>query len=1450
MAIFFLFGGSVQAVQPPLTSVGHFQLQFWNPADGNAVTAGGTVASADMSTWTAAEQAAVVRAFEYWSNRLGAVAAAGGDRPVVRLVKDMTTGPNAHGGGWATVVGPDTVLNTYDRLVNGGTPTRADSGGGDPSDVGCDSSIVFDVGGAWTTDRITQFPSGSYTSQESSFEMIAIHEMAHIVGILTGSSDPYTNNLVTDIEGNEFFRGTPTIDGLFGPEGIPVDGAHTMMEYYNLTRATPFGVDFRNVSYMSPGELAIIRDLGYTGVNINNYFGTIHYRDADESTGAETSGAFASAEDYAVGLYIYSDNHNITQTGDITVTGYAAAGVRIANGMNNTLTIAPGATITANGEQGMGILVSAGEDNRIVHRGVINTTHATGTGIWLDFGPINHSVQVDSGDYNDYLVDTIDITGTINSGGNSIFISDRAAVREINIMRGAAITGDILCDALTNDVLSNPTLTFGRTAGGDGRAVLGTSDALFAMTLNDDILGVTPMNALFAGGTTTLNGSTGFNAIVVDSGATLAGAGTISSEMTILNNGTINNSTSISTVGGELYNYGVFTSDLLSITGDIVNGSATAPATMTLNDTTTAIGGLFNIHGTINANADVDVTEQVQNWSDGELNIASGATVTGLAGVINGGYINGDGTLQAGAPLVPGDMENLINLEDGVIAGGVSLGASDSIGNAGKIATTGSLTATNGSIGNLGVLRSVGATAGTFIVNGDTTHSGTFFADGATTAGDNIANLNGSFYANANVTAGGDVTNGNSVDSTFGEFFVNAPATVSGVNFINDYGLLTVNPGGTIDVTDDFWNNPDSIVRNAGTITAGRDVINIGLIETNSGTISAGRDFWNNSIVASSSGSILATRNVEQNGFLYNTGGIVGADVDVNIRALLISDGGQINAGGAVTVFLGARLAGTPTVNATVLDNRQGATLAPGNISFELTEHKAIGVMRVNGDLQTNGEIEFDLTYEPIPMDGDQILMTGGTAALNNLTGWGDRGTFLFDGAMPSPTDDTSPYDIARRYTIIDTDAADNLQVVQRPQVEDNIDRRRIILRSDTDMEMLYTPNAEDYYAYIGRDIPFEHIGITPNEKAFGAYFDSIKLMDDGTAITNDLQWVRDTLDLILEEDDVRIAMNQMTGEIYGSLSAVGRQRMYGMYGTLASRLRGEGPLHLRQSDDAWDGWYSGFGSGGVVYGDGNAHGYDYTNAGAQATINYTFNSRTTIGGFYNYDSSDFSGDLGDWGGVQSHEWGGYMAHHRADDYILFAASGGMGDYDITRHIHFGNTAIQLPIDRYAVGEFAGSQFGLYAEYGRDYDFRSTNFRPYFGCGYVDVQQDGFEEDGAGVLDLLVENTSLDGFRSSLGVDWETVLNQANRTILNFHGVWIHDFASPNSASVTARFADIPGPTFTVNGANLGHDYAVIGSGISSNIRTEHFRFFAGYDLIVNDHQRQHAGTAGAEAAW
>lgn len=368
-----------------------------------------------------------------------------------------------------------------------------------------------------------------------------------------GPDDPSAFDVRKD---RGYFAGSHVKEVLDGAmPGVPVrildvlgDLDDDYMSHIELDRSLMSHQNYRNYTTMMEAELALLQDMGYD-IDRRNFFGRSIYGSGLEVTnhqgyfarnaaGTAYLDGQANTAALGVGLHIYGSNNRVEQRADIMADGVAAAGIRI-DGAGNTLSIAPGVRVQANGDYGTGLLVAYGDSHNIVQRGSLEAKGKEGVAARLDFGNnllgndteyrgsyIWQWAGVDLSQYRAApLVSNFDITGSLKGAKAAIYQSVNALAGAINVMRGADIQGDIISDYAQRDGNNQARLTrlaFGLQPDAQGQ-VTAAADNGFDFTYNGNIRGKENLALVAEGGKTTLNGNHQVYSVDIQPGAQLAG---------------------------------------------------------------------------------------------------------------------------------------------------------------------------------------------------------------------------------------------------------------------------------------------------------------------------------------------------------------------------------------------------------------------------------------------------------------------------------------------------------------------------------------------------------------------------------------------------------------------------------------------------------------------------------------------------------------------------------------------------------------------------------------------------------------------------------------------------------------------------------------------------------------------------------------------------------------
>ena len=411
------------------------------------------------------------------------------------------------------------------------------------------------------------------------------------------------------------------LNGYEGDEPAP-ELSHIELQNCNMSHQS-----YRNWCNFTEAELAILQDLGYN-VDRGAYYGKSIYNSnieyvneqgfynrMQDEDGNWYYGTGRNTTMHGTGLHIYGSNNIVTQKGTILADGFAANGIRV-DGVGNKLTI--DSDITANGDYGNGLLVAYGKNHEITLNAgkYIEATGADGVAARFDFGSnelsnfygyrgsyINTSytseeeidereserpgssagMQVGWSEFTEddlpddiqgALVENFNVAGNLTGSKAAIYISPNAYVKNINILEGAEITGDIISEWNPNEIIYQNEdaedaiapllpedddglthLNFGYASDASGNFLLDgegqlVADANYEKELSNNILGKDSLVIDLWAGELTTRGTSAVNIVHVADGSdtqyTNTGDLTINSSLvvedTFVNEGTLQTS--------------------------------------------------------------------------------------------------------------------------------------------------------------------------------------------------------------------------------------------------------------------------------------------------------------------------------------------------------------------------------------------------------------------------------------------------------------------------------------------------------------------------------------------------------------------------------------------------------------------------------------------------------------------------------------------------------------------------------------------------------------------------------------------------------------------------------------------------------------------------------------------------------------------------------------------
>lgn len=265
------------------------------------------------------------------------------------------------------------------------------------------------------------------------------------------------------------------------------------------------------------------------------------------------------------------------------------------------------------------------------------------------------------------------------------------------------------------------------------------------------------------------------------------------------------------------------------------------------------------------------------------------------------------------------------------------------------------------------------------------------------------------------------------------------------------------------------------------------------------------------------------------------------------------------------------------------------------------------------------------------------------------------------------------------------------------------------------------------------------------------------------------------------------------------------------------------------------------FTTGKVIVGDKDrtdqSDGYDFHTLGVTIGADYRITDAFVLGGAFGY--SRYDADFDDTPrspkgqDVDSNTYAGSLFATYYTDFGLFAdAIGtlGWGDFDSKRKIFIPNNTDDIDLgagpgndlDVTAKGDFDSFQYGLAARVGYDYspeDHRQLTITPLAGIQYLHANIDGFDEEGAGGLNLTYDDFDAKSLTSTLGVEATYAFSTEIGVVTpSLRADWVHEFAD-NDGPEVAYLSDPTGlSAFEITPDATDSNYGVLGAGVAAQL--------------------------------
>ena len=698
-----------------------------------------------------------------------------------------------------------------------------------------------------------------------------------------------------------------------------------------------------------------------------------------------------------------------------------------------------------------------------------------------------------------------------------------------------------------------------------------------------------------------------------------------------------------------------------------------------------------------------------------------------------------------------------------------------------------------------------------------------------------VENENGtSTITNGNENGGGAIIRSTEEESTavymFGSGTVtnNAGSWIegglegTGVEFGDSYDNIFNNAGGVSCIGDCRWG--DAVVMGAG-----EDTVNLMTGSVVLGDIEGGDD--DDTVNLTGTGSFghefeeFETLNMNGIDWSLNGNGTFDSihEVDVtniNSGILRLVDG---SLDGDVNVNSGGTFAGNGTVFGSV-NVMAGGTVAPG---------ASIGTTTIWNelDLSNGGNLEVEFS------DGDNDVVVVGTGEGLTTLGGTSEVTFVPYG---SPLLDT------RTFTFIDGDGGD--------PVVDTFNTINVPLSFTANV--LYNTDCDDdgdACVEMTRTSTFNELGGTPNQKALGSILDEI-LKSNPTGPLLELFLL---FDGITSPEELEKLLQQLTPEQQTSLIEMGLQEKMAFFSSLLGGLSlpslpsstasnpgvqlamtGLDPVFLGRilksntqqmaspaSAGQWTAFVRPYGQFADLDSKDGHIGFDSYSAGALAGVQAQIHKTLAVGvaAGYSHITTDFHGSDSE-GNVDSGHGAVYARYlngqWRGDAVMGYTYR----SFDMSRRV------VIPMINALAESDHDGNEFAFQLKGAYDMLFGKLMISPEATMSYTGLWQDGYTETGAGIANMIIDDSFNDSFRTTLGVRGAVKSRVSNMTVVSeAHIHWAHEFLDRNN-TINAAFEAFSGTTVNISSRPLPRDSGVAGFGVLGMVR-ENIGLSLNYDI-------------------
>ncbi|WP_221305979.1 autotransporter domain-containing protein [Parapusillimonas granuli] len=256
------------------------------------------------------------------------------------------------------------------------------------------------------------------------------------------------------------------------------------------------------------------------------------------------------------------------------------------------------------------------------------------------------------------------------------------------------------------------------------------------------------------------------------------------------------------------------------------------------------------------------------------------------------------------------------------------------------------------------------------------------------------------------------------------------------------------------------------------------------------------------------------------------------------------------------------------------------------------------------------------------------------------------------------------------------------------------------------------------------------------------------------------------------------------------------------------------------------------------------AGAFSMTNFGVLAGLDKTFGDHL-VGASFGYGNFSVDGNQGGDTDADVYQIALYGSARKNSFFLDGTAAYSHADYKTKRALEFGG------MSRVARGKSRGDNFGLSLKSGLHLQYSGLAVEPSLGFDWYHLKRGGFSETGADAAGLDVKSQKLDLVMPSIGVRVSSTHEFGSRTLTPELSARYYYNAGDTKSDTRAALIGAPAgtPGFVATSTGLGRNIGVVSAGLSVQ-NDEKLRFFARYELAVDNHTTANAFSVGLQYRW